>query len=200
MLRKESREGFMTIRMADAEDRLYMIDGSRSMNEKLRGEKQSKIGAVRQTLLDFCAENWSASYYPWPLRMGVTAYRFLGTPGKPVFEEIIPLEPEPISLELWRLSEFSGKGGAVIRDALERALTILQESQRGKKRLILVGDGGDSGPDPGDVAKAIGKLGVEVLSVELGKESSHPMRVVAKEAGGKYLLAKTSDEIRRFIL
>ena len=190
----------MVVRNADAEDKLYMVDGSRSMNGRIGREKQSKIGAVRQTLLDFCTENWSASYYPWPLRMGITAYRLLGTPGKTVFDEIIPLNPEPISLELWRLSEFSGRGGAIIRDALVRALEILQESQRGKRRLVLIGDGGDSGPDPGDVAGEIGKLGVEVLSVELGEESSHPMRVVAKEAGGKYLLAKTSDEIRRFIL
>ena len=99
----------MSQRNADAEDRLYMIDGSRSMNEKLGRGKQSKVGAVRQTLLDFCTERWSASYYPWPLRVGITSYRLLGTPGKTVFEEIIPLEPEPISLELWRLAEFSGK-------------------------------------------------------------------------------------------
>ena len=190
----------MSQRNADAEDRLYMIDGSRSMNEKLGRGKQSKVGAVRQTLLDFCTERWSASYYPWPLRVGITSYRLLGTPGKTVFEEIIPLEPEPISLELWRLAEFSGKGGAIIRDALTRALEVLRESPRGKKRLVLVGDGGDSGADPGDVAKELGALGVEVLSVELGQESSHPMRVVAKESGGKYLLAKTPDEVRQFIL
>jgi len=43
-------------------------------------------------------------------------------------------------------------------------------------------------------------MGVEVLSVELGKEPTHTMRVVAKESGRKYLLAKTVDEVRRFIL
>lgn len=43
-------------------------------------------------------------------------------------------------------------------------------------------------------------MAVEVLSVELGKESTHSMRVVAKESGRKYLLAKTVDEVRRFIL
>lgn len=190
----------MSHRMADSEDRLYMMDGSRSMNERLKGEKVSKSGALRRTLMDFCTERWSASYYPWPLRIGVTAYRLLGTPGRTVFDEIIPLDPEPISLELWRLEEFSGKGGAIIRDALVRALEILRESPRGRRKLVLIGDGGDNGPDPGDVAREIGGLGIEVLSVELGGESSHPMRVVAKEAGGKYLLAKTSDEIRRFIL
>ncbi len=190
----------MSQRLVDAEDRLYLIDGSRSMNERLGGERQSKMGAVRQILFDFCTENWSASYYTWPLRIGITGFRLLGTPGRTVFEEIIPLEPEPVSLELWRLREFSGRGGAIIRDALERGRAILAESQRGKRRLVLIGDGGDSGADPGDVAREIGKMGVEVLSVELGKESSHPMRAVAKESGGKYLLAKSSDELRRFIL
>jgi Mg-chelatase subunit ChlD len=190
----------MSLKLADAEDRLYMIDGSRSMNEKLGRDKQSKAGAVRQTLMDFINERWSESYYTWPLRIGVTAYRLLGTPGKTAFDEIIPLEPEPISLELWRLKEYSGKGGAMIRDALERARSVLAESQRGKRRLVLIGDGGDSGADPGDVARELGKMGVEVLSVELGQESSHSMRVVAKESGGKYLLAKTPEEVRRFIL
>lgn len=190
----------MSQRLSEAEDRLYMIDGSRSMNERLGKERQSKLGAVRETLMDFCTEKWSASYYTWPLRIGITGYRLLGTPGRTVFDEIIPIEPEPISLELWRLAEFSGRGGAIIRDALVRAKAILEESQRGKKRLVLVGDGGDSGAEPGDVAGEIGKMGVEVMCVELGQESSHSMRVVAKESGGKYVLAKTSDEIRRSIL
>lgn len=189
----------MSLKLADAEDRLYMIDGSRSMNERLVQEKLSKAGVVRQTLMDFINDRWSASYYSWPLRVGITAYRLLGTPGRTVFDEIIPLEPEPISLELWRLKEYSGKGGAIVRDALERARAILAESQRGKRKLVLIGDGGDSGADPADVARELGKMGVEVLSVELGRESSHPMRVVAKESGGKYLLAKTADEVRRFI-
>jgi hypothetical protein len=190
----------MSQRLKDAEDRLYMIDGSRSMNERLGREKRSKARIVRQTLLEFCTEKWPASYYAWPLRIGITVYRLLGTPGKTFFDEIIPLEPEPISLELWRLDEFSGKGGAIIRDALERALFILRESQRGKRKLILIGDGGDTGGDPADAAREIGKMGVEVLSVELGKESSRSMRVVATESGGKYVLAKTADEVRQFIL
>ena len=190
----------MSQKLADAEDKLYMIDGSRSMNGKLGREKVSKLGAVRQVLMDFCTENWSASYYPWPLRIGITGYRLLGTPGKPAFEEIIPIAPVPISLELWRLKEFNGKGGAIIRDALVRARDILSESQRGKKKLVLIGDGGDSGADPGDVARELAGLGVEVLSVELGNESSHPMRVEAKESGGKYLLVKTEEEVKRFIL
>lgn len=190
----------MSQRLADAEDRLYMIDGSRSMNERLGSEKVSKLGAVKRILMGFCQENWSASYYTWPLRIGITGFRLLGTPGRTVFDEIIPLEPEPISLELWRLNEFSGKGGAIIRDALERARGVLSESQRGKRKLVLVGDGGDTGAEPADVAREIGKMGVEVLSVELGKESSHAMRVIAKEAGGKYILAKTTDEIRRSLL
>ncbi len=190
----------MSLKLAEAEDRLYMIDGSRSMNERLGREKLSKVGAVKQTLMDFCSDNWQASYYTWPLRIGITGYRLLGTPGRTAFEEIIPLDPEPVSLELWRLREFSGRGGAIIRDALVRAMEILRESPRGKRKLVLIGDGGDAGPDPGEEARELGKLGVEVLIVELGEYSSHPMRVVAKESGGKYLLAKTQDEVRRFIL
>jgi len=190
----------MSQRTKEAEDRLYLIDGSRSMNEKLGREKRSKVGIVKQILLDFCTENWSASYYPWPLRIGVTIYRLLGTPGETVFDEIIPLNPEPVSLELWRLQELSGRGGAIIRDALERGLVIMNESPRGKKRLVLIGDGGDNGPDPSDVATELGKNGVELVCVELGNESSHVMRVVAKESGGKYQLAKSYEEVRRLIV
>jgi von Willebrand factor type A domain len=185
---------------ADAEDRLYMIDGSRSMNERFGREKQSKLGVVRQTLMSFCMENWSASYYPWPLRIGVTAYRLLGTPGKTVFEEVIPLNPEPASLELWRLEGLYGRGGAMLRDPLERGLVILKESPRGKRRLVLIGDGGDSGEDPSDVAKGIGKAGIELVTVELGKESSDSMKKIASSSGGRYQLAKDSDEVRKAIL
>lgn len=186
--------------MKEAEDRLYLIDGSRSMNGRLGREKRSKVGTVKQILLDFCTENWSASYYPWPLRIGVTAYRLLGTPGRTVFDEIIPLNPEPVSLELWRLQELSGRGGAVIKDALEHALAIMGESPRGKKKLVLIGDGGDSGPDPSDIAREVGKIGVELVCVELGNESSHVMRIVAKESGGKYQLAKSYEEVKRLIV
>lgn len=190
----------MSQRIADAEDRLYLIDGSRSMNERLSGEKRSKISAVRQILMDFCTENWSASYYTWPLRIGVTAYRLLGTPGRTAFEEIIPLDPEPVSLELWRLEELSGRGGAIIGDALERGLAIMNESPRGKKKIVLVGDGGDGGEDPSDFAREIGKAGVELISVDLAKESTHVMRVIAKESGGKYHLAKGYEDLKRTIL
>jgi hypothetical protein len=190
----------MSQSFAEAEDRLYMIDGSRSMNERFGREKGSKLGAVRQTLMDYCMENWSASYYPWPLRIGVTAYRLLGTPGKTVFEEIIPLDPEPVSLELWRLEELNGRGGALIRDPLERGLLILKESPRGKRKLVLIGDGGDSGEDPSEVAREIGKAGIELLSVELGKESTDSMKNIARSSGGKYQLAKNSEDVRKTII
>ncbi len=190
----------MSQRLAEAEDRLYLIDGSRSMNERLKGEKLSKMASVKKILMDFCTENWSASYYTWPLRIGITAYRLLGTPGKTAFEEIIPLNPEPISLELWRLEALSGRGGAIIKDALERGLSTMNESPRGKKKIVLVGDGGDSGEDPGELAREIGKSGIELVSLELAKESTHIMRIIAKESGGKYHLSRTYDDIRRAIL
>jgi len=185
---------------AEAEDRLYMIDGSRSMNGRLGGGKESKLGAVRKTLMEFCMENWGASYYPWPLRIGVTAYRLLGTPGKTVFEEVIPLNPEPVSLELWRLEGLGGRGGAVVRDPLQRGLLILKESPRGKRRLVLIGDGGDSGADPSDVAREIGEAGIELLSVELGEESTDSMKNIARSSGGRYELARTLDEVRKTII
>jgi Mg-chelatase subunit ChlD len=190
----------MSPNLVDAEDRLYLLDGSRSMNERLGKEKLSKINAVRQILMDFCMENWSASYYTYPLRIGITGYRLLGTPGTTQFEEIIPLDPEPVSLELWRLKEFSARGGAVIKDALDQGLSIIKESPRGKRRIVLIGDGGDNGEDPAEVAREIGGLGVELVSVELGKDSTHVMRLIAKESGGKYHLAKTYDEAMRAIL
>ena len=66
--------------------------------------------------------------------------------------------------------------------------------------MALIGAGGAAGRARGGGAKVLAGIGVEVLSVELGKESSHPMRAVAKESGGKYLLAKTAEEVKRFIL
>lgn len=190
----------MSQRVMEAEDRLYVIDGSRSMNDRLGREKMSKIGAVKRILVDFCMERWPASYYPWPLRIGVTTYRLLGTPGETVFDEVIPLNPEPISLEIWRLQKMAGKGGAIIRDALLRAQAIMSESPRGKKGIVLVGDGGDSGTDPSDVAGELGKSGVGLTCVELGNESTHSMRVVAKEAGGRYQLAKTYEDVKRLMV
>ena len=88
-----------------AKDIFFVIDGSRSMGGKLKSSGMSKMTMVKKGLMNFVAEKWPVSYFPWPLRIGVSFYRLLGTPGSTQIEVVVPLNPAPASIELFRLNE-----------------------------------------------------------------------------------------------
>lgn len=182
----------------EAEDRLFLVDGSRSMAARLRSG-QRKLDIVKGGLKQFCLERWPFSYYPWPLRIGIVAYRFLGTPGEARFEEVVPLYPEPLSLELYLLEGLSAKGGSPLDHALGYGLAVLGESLRGRRRLYIISDGGNDGEDPVPLARELGEQGIELTCVELANEPGALLQDLARAAGGCYRLARDEREFREAI-
>jgi len=171
------------------EDRLFLIDASGSMNSKL-GIKKRKIDIVKSGLTAFCSTRWPISYYNIPLNIGIVAFRLLGTPGKTVFETIVPISPSPTSLELYRLTDLSAKGGSWFMEALEYALLTLVESPRKVKRVDFVSDGTSEGPDSRPIAEKINNEGIILNTIEVSDDSTDLMMELAKLGGGSYHLAK----------
>lgn len=177
------------------EDRLFMVDTSRSMGWKLRGEKQSKLDMVKDSLFSFCSKNWPLSYYDKPTRIGIVAFRLLGVPGETKFEVIIPLYPSPVSLELFRLKKIDAKGGCFVSDGLKYASIVLRESERLQKRLDLISDGDTQGPDPIPYARIFKDSGIFVNVIEVAENPTSRMQDIALHSGGKYWQVRNAYDI-----
>jgi Mg-chelatase subunit ChlD len=169
-----------------AKDLLFIIDGSRSMKEKLRSSGMAKMEMVRQGLFDFVNEHWPVSYVPWPIRIGVTFFRLLGTPGQTEFDVVVPLNPPPASLELYRLNEMPCKGGSPLADAIRYAIGEVSDSLRGEKRIKLISDGGNDGEPLKGLADELKKARTPIDAIELSNAASQELRDVATISGGRY--------------
>jgi Mg-chelatase subunit ChlD len=172
----------------ELEDRLYLIDASNSMDEKLSDSKPRKIEIVKQGLSAYCRNVWPVSYYDRPIRIGIVAFRLLGTPGDTRFEVIIPLYPSPMSLEMYRLAQLKPKGSCHVEDGLEYARVLMSESERTVRKLYLISDGGFTGHDPLPAARALNTVGVQLKCIELGTVSSKMMQDIASQSSGTYQL------------
>lgn len=183
---------------SNSEDRLYLFDASRSMNERLKnGERKIKI--VKDGLKEFCLERWPESYYDLPLRIGIVAFRLLGTPGETRFEEIVPPYSGLPSLPLYLLDELSCKGGSPMDDALNYALIVMNESMRPIRRLYFISDGENDGSDPKQIAERIGKIGIELKSIQIADNESSLMVEIAKAANGNYYLVSDIVKFKNVI-
>lgn len=169
-----------------AKDVLFVIDGSRSMGGKLHSSGMSKMKIVKTGLFNFVAEYWPVSYFPWPIRMGVTFYRLLGTPGSTQIEVVVPLNPAPASLELYRLEDLQCKGGSPLVDAVKYAIENMADSMRKEKVIKLVSDGGNDGEPVKSIAGSLKASPFEVDVIELSNEASKELRDIATLTGGSY--------------
>lgn len=175
---------------SDLEDRLFLLDSSGSMNSKIGKRGPVKILLAREGLKKFCMDRWPVSYYDTPLRIGIVAFRLLGTPGKTVFEVIIPLYPPPPSIEVYRFDELVAKGGSLAADALRYAAAEMQGSDRGVRRVYFISDGNLEGPDPLPLAEEVFKLGVTLNTVELSDKPSELLSKMAERGGGRHSLVQ----------
>jgi Mg-chelatase subunit ChlD len=169
-----------------AKDLLFLVDGSRSMGEKLRGAGKTKIEIVRLGLSRFVEERWPISYFPWPLRIGIVFFRLLGTPGSTQIDVVVPLNPAPASLELYRLNGMPCKGGSPLVDALQFATASVGESVRKERKVKLISDGGNDGPKVKTFQERLKQARVPFDAIELSNADSGELRDIAAFTGGKY--------------
>ena len=169
-----------------AKDLLFLIDGSRSMGERLKGAGRSRMDIVRMGLYKFVEERWPVSYFPWPLRVGVVFFRLLGTPGSTQIDVVVPLNPPPASLELYRLNSMPCNGGRPLADALVFGAEAITESMRAQRRVKVIRDGGNDGPKVKTVRERLREARTPFDSIELSNSASGELREVATGTGGKY--------------
>ncbi|MCL4355490.1 MAG: VWA domain-containing protein [Nitrososphaerota archaeon] len=169
-----------------AKDVLFVIDGSRSMGGKLHSSGMSKMKIVKTGLFNFVAEYWPVSYFPWPIRMGVTFYRLLGTPGSTQIEVVVPLNPAPASLELYRLEDLQCKGGSPLVDAVKYGIENISDSIRKEKVIKLISDGGNDREPIKTISEELKISPVEVDVIELSNEASKELRDIATLTHGTY--------------
>jgi Mg-chelatase subunit ChlD len=169
-----------------AKDVLFIIDGSRSMHEKVKASGMRRMDIVRQGLLGLVNELWPVSYMPWPLRIGVTFYRLLGTPGETQLDVVVPLNPAPASLELYRLNEMQCKGGSPLVDALRYSISAIADSVRANRRIKLISDGGNDGEPVKNCTEELKAARVPIDAIELSNAASQELRDIATLTGGRY--------------
>jgi Mg-chelatase subunit ChlD len=182
-----------------ATDLLFLIDGSRSMRGKVKSSGMSKMKMVKEGLMGFVSEHWPVSYFPWPIRMGVTFFRLLGTPGSMRIEEVVPLNPPPASLELYLIDELACKGGSPLVDAIRYGIVTVGDSLRKEKVVKLISDGGNDGDPVKSIAEELKSSPVTVDTIELSNSASKELREVATLTGGKYTRANSMADFEKAI-
>jgi hypothetical protein len=170
------------------------------MKEKLDGH--AKIDIVKEGLKKFCAESWPSFYPQWPLKIGIAAFNLKGIIGKTSIQELVPLMVSPTRAELTNLADLNTTGGSPVRDGLAYARNLIHSigtidrlRRPAVRRIKLISDGGNKGPDPVPVSEQIAKDGIKLDSVELASRPSAFMAKLAEKGQGIHYCVRTVDEL-----
>jgi len=179
---------------------MFLVDDSNSMNEKLKGVP--KIEIVREGLRRFCLESWPSFYPQWPLKIGITAFNLKGVMGKTNIEELVPVLVSPTREDLSKVANLKPTGGNPVYDALVYAKGIMDgvasiDRMRGSttRRIKLISDGGNKGPDPLSACDRIARAGMRLDAVELADKPSSFMARIAETGQGIHYVASTVEEL-----
>ncbi len=181
----------------EREDRLFLVDTSASMSGRIGPDRSRKIEIVKTGLKQFCVEHWPDMYYDRPLRIGIVIFRQTGLPATPYFEQLVPLFPTPAVLEIYRIDEVRVRGSSPLYEAFRYASVVMRDSTRPIKRVKLIGDGENDGPDPMEEVDAVVAAGIKVDCVEISESASKLMLDIASRTGGKHFLVDTSRDMRK---
>ncbi len=170
------------------------------MKEKLKGHP--KIDIVKEALRRFCSESWPNFYPEWPLKVAIASYNLKGVIGKTNIQELVPLMVTPTRAELANLADLSPTGGSPVRDALSYAKNLMQSvatidrmRRPAVRRIKLIGDGGNKGPDPLPLCEQIAKAEIRLDAVELSLKPSAFMEKIAEKGRGIHYCVRTVEEL-----
>lgn len=182
-----------------AEYRLFLLDLSNSMNEKLRGAQ--KLQTVKNGLKEFYMELLPTYYPDWPLKVGVASFRRTGLVGKTRIQELVSPLVSPTKAELERFEGLKASGGSPVLDALKyarqtmRHIDSIDRWSNPIKRVKLIGDGGNDGPDPMKFCEELAKSRIILDCVELAARPSAFMAEMAAKGKGLHYCVRTTAEL-----
>jgi len=99
-----------------------------------------------------------------------------------------------------KIDELKTEGGTPIYGALKYALNLIKSAisfvRRASVRwqIILIGDGGNDGPNPTQLCREIAKSGVVIDAIEFSDVSSSLMLQITAGGNGRHYLVKNSNE------
>ena len=183
-----------------AEYRVFLVDASSSMKDRLEGH--AKIDIAKEGLRRFCAESWPSFYPQWPLKIGIAAFNLKGIIGKTNIQELVPLMVTPTRAELANVAGLETTGGSPVRDALSYAKGLMQNIHTidrlrhpAVRRIKLISDGGNRGPDPVPTCEQIAKEGISLDAVELASKPSPFMAKLAEKGQGIHYCVRSVGEL-----
>ena len=108
------------------------------------------------------------------------------TPGSTQIEVVIPLNPAPATLELYRLEDLQCKGGSPLVDAVKYGIESISDSIRKERVVKLISDGGNDREPVKTMAEELKGSPVEIDVIELSNEASQELRDIAAATHGTY--------------
>jgi Ca-activated chloride channel family protein len=140
-----------------------VIDVSGSMNERVKGESgQRKIETARRAAVDLVEQfaRYAEDHKGEPVLLGV--FEFSDRTGQPDCRVVIPMGPPDRARAKAAIDGMDADGGTPIGTAMITAKKALDATGLSRRHLLVVTDGENtSGPDPEDVAAAIGRRPAE---------------------------------------
>jgi len=196
----EEEEGRVGRALPDvAEYRLLLLDASKSMNEKIHGV--SKILLAKEGLRKFLVEELPTYYPDWPLRAGVSTFCLKGVIGKPVMRDLVPIMLTPTRADLEKLRELKAEGGSPLAAALQHGYGLMKgidtivRFRRTAKRIKLISDGANDGPDPLRACSEMARSGIKIDCVEFSEKPSELMTRIASCGEGLHYCVRSVDEL-----
>jgi Mg-chelatase subunit ChlD len=182
-----------------SEYRLFLLDTSNSMNEKLRGVQKMRI--AKDGVRRFYMELLPAYYPEWPLKVGITTFRLMGVLGKTKIQEVVSPLVSPTKAELEHFDTLKGAGGSPIYDALRYAresmktIDSIDRWSNPIKRIKLIGDGGNDGPNPLPFCEKLVESKIILDCVELASKPSAFLAELASKGRGLHYCVRSVDEL-----
>lgn len=191
---------------------LFIVDGSRSMLEKLEGNVQ-KIDAAKQVLQN------AFSRIPSDVNLGLRVFGQGYTGTQPTMFGggfgTMQLDMECHNTALWvplgrgnrrsiieKVRQIKPYGMTPLAYAIEQAATSDFRGVNGTKLIILITDGADTcNGNPCEIVRRLPLFGIkiklDVVGLDLHREpgARNQLNCIAKESGGKYYDAGTAAQL-----
>jgi len=179
-----------------------ILDASGSMAAPFGATSQSKFDMLRSSLSDVIFEVIQQQS-DFPRNIGIRVFGSKYSAGENNCQDTTLLAPmgEPDLGEIRRLlDETTARGKSPIALAMKKAPEDFPAGKTADRVIVLVADGVDNcDGDPCAIAKKIEESGdkyiVHVVAFDVGPLDQEKLECIAKESGGKFFLARNSDEL-----
>lgn len=183
---------------SEREQILFIVDLSNSMNERLGNSTKIDVAySTMKDILQLIPKNVSVGLRVYGHKTGFTAHQ-----SCTASELIAPISPNNTSRVYSQLSRMSAVGWTPITYSLKQAAYLDFKNIPGKKRIILLSDGGENCDEsPCDFVIELLKyrddIKIDVIAFAIGdRDANNQLKCVSLVTSGKFYNAKTAAELK----